>query len=192
MRRLITVIVGLSMSVVSIPASAGTLDETLGTGHRVDAEKLILKDPMFAGLMSASLPGLGQVYTGERKKGLLFFIGTIGALGATYGFAHPAVLDLVDYDRVEYGGNADGLMSVVELENWEDDKFQDDAFSDLSTSRKVGAITSASVGLSLYIWNIIDARRSSRAHNEQVVQRRIDLGMTASETQTGLALNYRF
>lgn len=195
MKRLLTILVGLSLTMTPVLAQAETLDKTLGIDARVrsvDPEELILKDPMIAGLMSASLPGLGQLYAGQRSRGLMFFLGTVGAFGATAAFAHPAHLDIVDYDRVEYGGNADGMLSVEELKNWEDKEYADDAFGDLSTSRKVGAITSAGVGLGLYIWNIIDARRASRAHNEKVVQRRIDLGMTASENQTGLALNFRF
>ena len=165
MKKAVTTILALTLTLTAVPAHAGGMDETLGTDRRVTgvpAEKLIFKDPMIAGLMSASLPGLGQVYTGNRGRGLMFFLGTVGAFGATAAFAHPADLDLVDYDRVEYGGNGDGLMSVTELDNWEEGEFQDDAFGDLSTGRKIGAITSAATGLGLYIWNIIDARRGTR------------------------------
>ena len=83
-------------------------------------------------------------------------------------------------------------MSLTELQNWEDREYQDEAFENLSSGRKAGAITSAGIGIGLYIWNIIDARSSSRARNERVIQRRIELGMTANENQTGLALNFRF
>ena len=188
-----TAIAALILTLIAGSVNAGTLDQTLGMDRQqVNPEHLILKDPMIAGLMSASLPGLGQIYAGERKKGLLFLLGTIGAFGGTVAFADPAILDLIDYDRAQYGGNGDGLMSTVELQNWEDGEFQDDAFEDLSTGRKVGAITTAATGLGLYIWNIIDARSSARSHNRQVMQRRFDLGMTASENQTGLALNLHF
>jgi len=195
MKKSIAMLIALAITFTAVPAQAEAMDETLGMNKRlnnVSAEKLILKDPMIAGLMSASLPGLGQVYTGNRGRGFLFFVGTIGAFGATAAFAHPADLDIADYDRVEYGGNGDGLMSVAELDNWEEGKFQDDAFEDLSTGRKVGAITSAATGLGLYIWNIIDARRGTREYNKGVVQRRVDLGMTMNENQTGLALNVHF
>ena len=94
--------------------------------------------------------------------------------------------------HVQYGGNGDGTMSAAELQSWEDGEFQDDAFGDLATGRKVGAITTAVTGVGLYIWNIIDARSSARSHNRQVMQRRFDLGMTTSENQTGLALNMHF
>lgn len=177
------------------PATAEDLNSVLGVDQRIqtlNAEELILKDPMIAGLMSAAVPGLGQIYSGKKGRGLAFFVATVGALGATAAFAEPADLDLMDYDRIEYGGNGDGVMSVAELQNWEDGEFQDDAFADLSTGRKVGAVTSGVVGLSLYVWNIIDARRSSRDYNRKVVQRRIDLGLIQTANQTGLALNFNF
>ncbi len=186
---------GLIFSPISGPAIGETLDQALGTDRqvgRVRPEQLILKDPMIAGLMSAALPGLGQVYAGRRKRGLFFFIATAGALGVTAAFAEPAVLDLIDYDRVEYGGNGDGLMSVTELQNWDDGEFEDDAFKDLSTGRKVGAITSGAATLGLYIWNIIDARSSSRVHNREVVQRRIDLSTIIDQDTAGITLNLHF
>jgi hypothetical protein len=195
MKHLAIGILGLILFTGSIPATAGTLDQTLGIDTQVallEAEQIMLKDPMIAGLMSAALPGLGQIYAGNRSRGLFFLIATCGSFGATEAFAEPASLDLIDYDSVQYGGNGDGLMSAAELQNWEDGEFEEDAFENLSTGRKIGAITSAATGLGLYIWNIIDARGSSRAHNRQVMQRRIDIGMTASESQTGLALNLHF
>jgi TM2 domain-containing membrane protein YozV len=188
-----TAIAALTLTLIAGSVNAGTLDQTLGTNRQqVNPEHLILKDPMIAGLMSASLPGLGQIYAGERKKGFTFLFGTIGAFAGTAAFAYPANLDLIDYDRAQYGGNGDGFMSTAELQNWEDEEFQDEAFEDLSTGRKVGAITTAATGLGLYIWNIIDARSSARSYNREVMQRRFDLGMTASENQTGLALNLHF
>ena len=192
--RIFFVLAGLCLFISPSSSDADEMDRVLGSSLRQipNAEQLILKDPMIAGLMSASLPGLGQVYTGERKKGILFFISTVGAFGAAAGFIHPADLDLEDYDRIEYGGNADGTMSVEELQNWEDNEYADDAFGDLSTGRQVGAITSLGVGVGLYIWNIIDARKSARKHNRAVVQRRIDLGLTTVEERPGLALNVHF
>ena len=75
---------------------AETLDQTLGLEEtvkpftQVRTSDLIFKDPLIAGLMSASLPGLGQVYAGQKKRGLLFFIGTVGAFGTAAGLANPA------------------------------------------------------------------------------------------------------
>ncbi len=195
MKRAPIGILGIILTLIAGPASAGSLGQTLGADRQivsVSPEKLILKDPMIGGLLSASLPGLGQIYAGQRTKGLLFLVSTMGAFTSAYAFVEPADLDLADYDLIRYGGNGDGVMGLTELQNWENDKYLDDAFDGLSSGRKVGAITLAAAGIGLYIWNIFDARSSSRKHNREVVQQRIDLGMTACDSHTGLALNVRF
>lgn len=177
---------------------AETLDQTLGLEEtvkpftQVPTSDLIFKDPLIAGLMSASLPGLGQVYAGQKKRGILFFLGTVGAFGTAAGLANPAHLELSDYDRTSYGGNGDGLLGADEIANWEDDEFQDDAFKNLSTGRKTGVITSGVIGLGLYVWNVIDARSAARAHNEAARARRFELGLTQGRDHTGLALNMNF
>ena len=101
-------------------------------------------------------------------------------------FYEPADLDLTDYDRPEFGGNGDGQLSVVEMQNWEDKKLHDDAFKNLSTTRKVGAITGLVTGAGLYIWNVIDAHKSAKAHNRQIAQRKMDLGLQAGPDGAGL------
>ena len=72
------------------------------------------------------------------------------------------------------------------------DRIGDDAFDQLSTRRKVGAITGVVAGLGLYIWNILDARKQAHNHNRQLVQRRINLGLQAGPGHAGLALNVNF
>lgn len=177
---------------------AESLEQTLGMNdatkpfNQIPTSELLFKDPMIASLMSASLPGLGQVYAGQKKRGLLFFIGTVGAFGTAVGLAEPAHLELSDYDRSAYGGNDDGLLGATEIENWEEGEFQDDAFKNLSDGRKAGAITSGVIGLGLYVWNIIDARGAARAHNETARARRIELGFTQGRDHTALALNLNF
>ena len=178
--------------------SAQTLDETLGLNQTprpfsdIPTGDLLFKDPMIAGLMSATLPGLGQFYAGQKKRGLFFFIGTGGALGAAAAFGEPADLELSDYDRSIYGGDGDGLLSATEIANWEEREYHDDAFRELSGRRKVGVITSGVIGLGLYVWNIVDARGAARAHNERARARRIELGLTRGTDHTGLALNLNF
>ncbi|MDP6039225.1 MAG: hypothetical protein QGG64_11800, partial [Candidatus Latescibacteria bacterium] len=99
----------------------------------------LYKDPLIATYLSATLPGLGQFYTGEKKRGFLFLTSIVGAFGSAYAFYKPAELHLADYDKTNFGGNGDGLLSTTEVQNWEDHKFEGDAFDQLSTRRKVGA-----------------------------------------------------
>ena len=158
----------------------------------VRKSETLYKDPLVASYFSATLPGLGQVYTGRKGRGFLFFAGVVTALGSAAAFYEPADLDLTDYDRPEFGGNGDGQLSVAEVKNWEDKKFHGDAFERLSTTRKVGAITGLVTGVGIYSWNVIDAHKSAKAHNRQIAQRKIDLGFQAGPDGAGLALNLHF
>ena len=151
----------------------------------------LYKDPLVAAYLSATLPGLGQFYTGHKKRGLLFLTSIVGAFGSAYAFYEPAELELADYDKTEFGGNADGLLSIAEAQNWEDREFEDDALDRLSTGRKVGLITSAAVGLGLYIWNVIDAPKRAHEQNRQVLQR-VGLELLTGPDRAGLALKVTF
>ena len=150
------------------------------------------KDPVAAMCFSAVVPGFGQIYTGDYKRGLLFLGSIIGAFGAAYASYEPAQLHLADYDSTAFGGNGDGLLNTAETTNWEDHKFEDDAFDRLSTGRKVGVVTGAAVGAGLYIWNILDARTRAHNHNRQLAQRRISLGLQADRDRAGVALGVNF
>ncbi len=195
--RLFTAALSFALLLPTGSLEARTLDQTLGLDQSQNAVApqpgaLMFKDPMIAGLMSATLPGLGQVYAGQRKRGLLFFIGTVSALGTAVALAEPANLDLSDYDRGVNGGNDDGLLSADEIASWENGESQDDAFDRLSGGRKAGVITSGVIGLGLYVWNIFDAKSAAKAHNEKALARRFELGLVQSGDRTGLALNINF
>jgi len=150
------------------------------------------KDPVAAMYFSAVVPGFGQIYTGDYKRGLLFLGSIIGAFGAAYASYEPAQLHLADYDSTAYGGNGDRLLNTAETKNWEDHKFEDDAFDRLSTGRKVGLVTGAAVGAGLYIWNILDARTRAHSHNRELAQRRITIGIQAGRDRAGVALGVNF
>jgi len=152
----------------------------------------LYKDPMLASYLSITIPGLGQIYAGEKKRGFLFLAGIVGAFGSAYAFYEPAELHLSDYDKTEFGGNGDGLLGTLEVKNWEDHKFEGDAFDRLSTGRKVGAIAGAVAGVGLYIWNVIDANKQAKHHNRRLAQRKFDLGLHAGPDRAGVALNMHF
>ena len=150
------------------------------------------KDPVAAMYFSAVVPGFGQIYTGDYKRGFLFLGSVIGAFGAAYASYEPAQLHLADYDSTAFGGNGDGLINTAETKNWEDHKFEDDAFDRLSTGRKVGLVTGAAVGAGLYIWNILDARTRAHNHNRQLAQRRISIGLQAGRDRAGVEFGVSF
>ncbi|MDH3207994.1 MAG: DUF5683 domain-containing protein [Gemmatimonadota bacterium] len=171
------------------PASFGQLRQA---DLQTAGETELYKDPLIATYLSATLPGLGQFYAGHKKRGVVFFTSIVGALGSAYAFYEPAQLTLADYDDVNFGGNADGLLSTTEVQNWADNKFEDDAIDRLSDGRKAGLIISAAVGLGLYVWNVIDAPKQARDHNRQLTQRRVGLDLQAGPDRAALALRVRF
>lgn len=150
------------------------------------------KDPLVGMYLSATLPGLGQIYAGHKARGAVFMASIIGAFGAAYASYEPAALHLADYDKTDFGGNGDGLISAGEAKNWDDRKFEDTAFDRLSTGRKAGLITGAAIGAGLYIWNIFDARARAHDHNRDLAQRRVTLGLQASRDGAGIALGLNF
>jgi opacity protein-like surface antigen len=156
-----------------------------------DAREL-RKDPVVAMYLSATVPGLGQVYTGNKRRGFLFLASIVGAFSAAYASYEPAELHLADYDNPAFGGNGDGLLGTAEAQNWEDRKFQDTAFDRLTTGRKVGLVTGAVVGAGLYIWNVLDARTRAHDHNRQLAQGRISIGLQAGRDRAGVALGVNF
>ncbi len=150
------------------------------------------KDPVVAMYLSATLPGLGQIYTGHKTRGVLFMASVLGAFGGAYAAYKPADLALADYDVVRYGGNGDGLISTMEAQNWQDRKFQDAAFKRLSDGRKAGVIAGAAVGASLYIWNILNARHEAHEYNRGLSERRVSLALDAGPHRVGLAVGMNF
>jgi hypothetical protein len=48
------------------------------------------------------------------------------------------------------------------------------------------------VGVGLYVWNILDARKQARAHNRDLAERRFNLGLQAGHDRAGLALRVNF
>lgn len=162
------------------------------TQLRIPDTTELRKDPVIAMYLSATVPGLGQIYTGDKKRGFLSMASVIGAFGAAYASYEPAQLHLADYDKTAYGGNGDGLVSTAEATNWQDRKFQDTAFDRLSTGRKVGLATGAAVGVGLYIWNVLDARTRAHDHNRQLAQRRVSIGLQASHDRAGVDVGLNF
>jgi TM2 domain-containing membrane protein YozV len=152
----------------------------------------LYKDPLVAAYLSATVPGLGQFYSGQKTRGLLFFTAILGSFGSAYAFYEPAILELSDYDGVANGGNGDGLLSTTEVQNWEERRSEEDAFERLSDGRKAGLVISAVVGAGLYIWNVVDAPQRARARNRQVAQSRVGFDLQARPDGASVALQLRF
>ena len=194
MYRVITFAMLVTMGAVSHAQAQGPQD--LGAqpeaGQQVAGEIELYKDPIVAAYLSATIPGLGQFYSGDRKRGLLFFAAIIASFGSAYAFYEPAILELSDYDGVANGGDGDGFLSTTEVQNWEDRRFEEDAFDRLSDGRKVGLVMSAVVGAGLYIWNVIDAPKRANDRNRQTAQSRVGLDVQAGPDRASVGLKVRF
>jgi len=188
---------------LALLATIGTVSQAHAQGPRVLAtpqqpepqvagDVELYKDPLVATYLSATMPGLGQFYAGDKKRGLLFFTAVITSFGSAYAFYEPAILELSDYDGVTNGGDGDGFLSATEVRNWEERRFEEDAFDRLSDGRKAGLIISAVVGVGLYVWNVVDAPQRAKERNREVAQRRVGFDLQAGPGQASLALKLRF
>lgn len=181
--------IALAVMMASTPAWAESGEDATREGPAEHTVFILQKDPLVAGYLSATMPGLGQIYSGHKGRGLLVLLGVAASFGTAAGLYEPARLELSDYDRIQYGGNGDGLLSISEVTNWEEGSAEGDAFSDLSGGRKAGIITAGVVGVGLYIWNIFDARKLARDYNED---HRISFGPRILPGSAGAAISLRF
>jgi hypothetical protein len=195
MKAIFAVLALLGALAVTSSAQAQTPADPAASGQtqlKTPSALELPKDPVAAMYFSAVVPGFGQIYTGDYKRGLLFLGSIIGAFGAAYASYEPAQLHLADYDSPAFGGNGDGLLNTAETKNWEDHNFEDAAFDRLSTGRKVGLVTGVAVGAGLYIWNILDARTRAHNHNRELAERRVTIGIQAGRDRAGVALGVNF
>lgn len=194
--RTTVVILFMTLAMASpVLAQVPVSDESRSAGQtpsRASDRIELPKDPVVATYFSATLPGLGQIYNGDRLRGVLFLTSIVGSSGAAYASYEPARLRLADYDNPLYGGNGDGQLSTGEASNWENRTFEDTAFERLTNGRKAGLITGATVGAVLYVWNVIDAHKGAHEHNRQLAQRRVNVGLQVGQGRTGVAVGVTF
>lgn len=190
--RSIGVVVALGIASSVYAQAAGDPAPERAGQVRAPAALQVPKDPVVAMYLSATLPGLGQIYTGKKTRGVLFMASVLGAFGGAYAAYKPADLLLADYDAIGYGGNGDGLISTTEAQNWQERKSEDAAFKRLSDGRKAGVIAGAAVGASLYIWNILNARHEAHEYNRGLSERRVSLALDAGPHRVGLAVGMNF
>jgi len=148
-------------------ADDSTYDEAIVIGRRETHVRLMgLKDPNLAVILSVGLPGVGQYYVGEWQKGVAFLGGVAASLVAVGLAGDNLSLTVEDYDKLERGGNNDGVVDVDEFRQWEKDPRRD--FNDLSTARKAIIFGGLGTALGLYVWNIVDAHSSAIEYNRRL------------------------
>ena len=112
-----------------------------------------------AALLSATLPGLGQTYSGRPARGLAFLVGGIGLIAAA-GF---------NIDRAVYYNDLSDRYSLGEgFYDLHNDSFltAEQMRVRSRTHAQFGALFLAS-GIGVYIWNIFDAAKTVDEYNER-------------------------
>jgi hypothetical protein len=116
------------------------------------------KDPIFAGMLSWYIPGLGQFYTGNYIKGTAFLV-------SEYALAITAVFYFMNFDFSAGGGS--GFSMKVDAKRTD--------LGLVSTSRKNIFIGMVSFLFVLHIYNVTDAALSARSFNMELDKSRLKL-----------------
>ncbi len=127
---------------------------------------VIPKDPTLAMILSVGTPGMGQIYVGRWQRGLGFLGGVAASLVAVGLATDGMSLTVADYDKLDRGGNGDETVQVAEYRRWEKDPMRD--FGDISTNRKAIILGGLAMAMTLYAWNIYDARECALDHNRKL------------------------
>ncbi len=110
-----------------------------------------------ATLLSATLPGLGQTYSGRPGRGLAFLVGGIGLMAAA-GFNIDRAVhynDLSDRFNTGFYDPHDGNLLTA-----------DQMRVRSRTHTQLGVLFLAT-GIGVYIWNIFDAAKTVNEYNER-------------------------
>ncbi len=82
---------------------------------KVKREIVIAKDPFLAGLLSAEMPGLGQMYSGKWLKGGLFLVGTVGCYVIANAYSQKAGDPLLTDESIKKYESMSGLFVLAGL-----------------------------------------------------------------------------
>jgi TM2 domain-containing membrane protein YozV len=111
------------------------------------------KDPILAGALSWYTPGMGQLYVGKTKRGVIIFI-TEWTLILSSIFVYADV-------SFSLGGKKGISVSFTEKEEYTDNPI---------FRRKTISITLLSLAIALHIYNVVDAIRLANEHNKSLIK----------------------
>ncbi len=149
----------------ALPAFLVAADEQM-TGEQASDDKQPVK--VQALWRSMFLPGWGQMYKGETKRGLFFLSGVVSMIGLAQ-FSDIARSDAVDNYNVARR-NYDLAIDQAEIDTyWSEMESEWDSISRFKNLRNFGIV--AAVGV--YVWNVIDASRGF-----PMSKKGVDVGIT--------------
>lgn len=116
------------------------------------------RDPVFSGMLSWYMPGLGQYYCGEVYKGTFFLI-------TEYVLVIGAIFYFMDFDFAAGGGS--GFKVGVDAKRTD--------LGVIETSRKNVFLGILSLAVVIHIFNVSDAYQSAKTFNQKLEKRRMKL-----------------
>ena len=136
------------------------------------------KDQGTAALISAVVPGGGQVYAGRPGKGVLFLTSEL-ALFTAAGF----YLDRAGY----YNSQSDRVRRFYDeySESW---LTYDEGYDKARENTTLGTVFLLS-GLGVHLWNILDAANTAQSYNQR---RSVGLDIKPHSQGIGFAIHKRF
>jgi len=198
MRRFIVTLM-LVMVLVPVFHQVAQAQETMVAPEAVTRKEMTIpKDPLLAAVFSAEVPGLGHFYCRKWLRGLAFLGTEVVCIGVAAGIIIEEEVKMKDYDDKTDGGG-DGLISYDEYENWQKGTLVEDQWDKLSNGKKAAALGFVAAGLTLHVWNVIDAYKTARKHNEKFFQqlqasekKNYQLGLGFVDSKPGLVLRVKY
>ena len=186
-RRLIFLLV-LLPAFWALPVQASAPDTVKVLGKAKAAQIIIPKDPLLAGYLSATTPGLGQLYCGRFWRAAAFLASEGLCFGIAAGISTKRNPEFT-YTVFDSAGNPHELIGR-ESSTTAKDKFTDRDRTNIAIFTLAGA--------ALHVWNVLDAYHLAKKHNQKMfLQGKADeagfkLGLEMKGTAPALTLTKRF
>jgi len=139
--------------------------------RKTPSRYFLYRDPAIAAGLSATVPGLGQLFANRPDKGVAFFIAELTIFSiASWSYGRADYYD--DYsDRYDwfYDKHTDSFVSY------------DEGYGKARGYAAFGTVFLLS-GVGVYIWNIFDAFETADQYNKQIRQFAWEIKFDNSET----------
>lgn len=170
------------------PAHAAVTDTVKALGKAKATQIIIPKDPLLAGYLSATTPGLGQLYCGRLWRGAAFLVSEGLCFGIAAGIALKANPEFT-YTVYDSAGNPHKLIGR-ESNDTAKNKYTDRDRANIAIFTLAGA--------ALHVWNVLDAYHLAKKHNRKMFlqgkgdETGIKLGLELKGTSPTLTLTKQF
>ncbi len=152
-------------------------------GERIDLENLEYnraffdkkKDPIFAGMLSWYMPGLGQYYSGDVLKGTAFLV-------TEYTLTIGAIFYFLNFDFAAGGGT--GFKVNIDAKRTD--------LGVVETSRRNVFIGVMSLVFVIHLFNVADAVGSAKSYNVELQKERLRLRKKYPNLKIGCDSNRGF